>query len=263
MKMANNENLIPVDKTNRFNGFKNLLLVELNEWWSGKSWIWTTLLWLGVANGTTFLVLTADPNITVTTALTIFFLFLGFFPPIETILVMQGSIVEERISGTVSWLLSKPVSRQSFIFAKWLGNSFFLLLTTVVIPGIVGYFEISFLGAINLNPLNYALALIFLSLYHLFFIEFTLLLGTFKEKAGSVAAPPMILNFAQQFLQMIPTLGYFLPLGLVLNQMGGNPIIVSLILGEELYSLLPIINTAFFVVVFLFLAVWKFEKQEL
>jgi ABC-type Na+ efflux pump permease subunit len=263
MKMSKNENLIPVDKTNRLNGFKNLLLVELNEWWSGKSWIWTTLLWLGVANGMTYLVLAADPTATVTTALTIFFLFLGLFPPIETILVMQDSLVEERISGTVSWILSKPVSRQSFIFAKWLGNSIFLLITIVAIPGIVGYFEISLLSGVILNPLNYTFGLLILTLYHLFFIECTLLLGTFKEKAGAVAAPPMIFNFAQQFLQMIPFVGYFLPLSLVFNQMGGNPVIIGIILREELFSLLPVISIAFLVVSFLFLAVWQFEKQEL
>ncbi|TXT61298.1 MAG: conserved membrane protein of unknown function [Promethearchaeota archaeon] len=261
--MSENNNLIPVDRSTRFIGFKNLLLVELREWWNSKSWIWTTLLWLGVANGITFLTLTVDTEATTITALTIFFLFIGFFPPIETILVMQGSIVEERVAGTVSWLLSKPVSRQSFILAKLLGNSIFLLATTVLIPGIVGYFQISLLTNITLNPLNYALALGLLGVYHLFFIEFTLYLGTFKEKAGAVAAPPMIFNFAQQFLQMIPFLGYFFPLGLILWQKEGNPILISIILGEEIFSLIPLISTIVFVFLFIFLSIWKFEKEEL
>lgn len=261
--MSKNEKLIPVSKNDKYNGFKNLLLVELREWWSSKSWIWTTLLWLGIANGITFLTFSIESEAPQSTALMIFFLFLGFFPPIETILVMQGSIVEERMMGTVSWLLSKPVSRKSFILAKWLGNSIFLLATIVGIPGLIGYFELSFLTGKLLNPLYYLLGLGILTLYHLFFIEFTLYLGTFKDNAGAVAGPPMIINFAQQFLQMIPFVGYFLPLGLILNQMGTNPIIVSIILGEELYSWLPIIFTGVFVVLFLLLSIWKFEDEEL
>lgn len=261
--MSKNEQLIPVNKNDIYNGFKNLLLVELREWWSSKSWVWTTLLWVGIANGITFLTFSVSEEALTNTALTVFFLFLGLFPPIETIIVMQGSIVEERMMGTVSWLLSKPVSRQSFILAKWLGNSIFLLGTIVGIPGLIGYFELSYLAGTFLNPLTYLIGLGVLALYHLFFIELTLFLGTFKEHGGAVAGPPLIINFAQQFLQMIPFVGYFLPLGLILNQMGGNPIIVSIILGEELFSWIPLIITGVFVILFLLLSIWKFEDQEL
>ena len=261
--MSRNENLIPVESTNRINGFKNLLLVELREWWSSKSWIWTTLLWVAIANGITFLTLTADSEITASAALNIFFLFLGFFPPIETILVMQGSIVEERNAGTISWVLSKPISRPSFILAKWLGNSIFLLGTTIVIPGIIGYFELSLLTDLTINPLTYLMGLGVLGLYHLFFINFTLYLGTFKEKAAAVAGLPMIFNFAQQFLQMIPFASYVLPLTLILNQAGGNPLIVSIILEVPLNSWLPLLSTLFFGILFLFLAIWTFEREEL
>lgn len=99
--------------------------------------------------------------------------------------------------------------------------------------------------------------------YHVFFIAFTLYLGTFKDKAGIVAGIPMMFNFIQQLLLSIPLANYILPFSLILNQTGGDSIVVSIILGEPFFSILPIVSTLLLDVLFIILATWKFKKQEL
>ena len=49
--MSSNEALEQVVEKNWQRSFMNLLGVELGGWWKSKSWIWMTLLWVGIING--------------------------------------------------------------------------------------------------------------------------------------------------------------------------------------------------------------------
>jgi ABC-type transport system involved in multi-copper enzyme maturation permease subunit len=262
MKMSSNKQLFAVRENDWWNRFKNILFVELGDFWKSKDWIWMSLLWIGIGNGISALTYLGGGDVEMMAIFNIFFIFIGLFPPIATILVMQDSIVGEQRSGAILWLLSKPISRQSFIFAKWLGNSINLLVCITIIPGTIGYFEFSAFSGEWLSPILYFTGISILMLYHLFFIGFTLLLGTIMDTPGGVAAPPMILNFAQQFFQSIPFASHVLPLTLFLNQ-PSNSVILSIILGEIPSTIIPIVSTGIFAVLFLFLAIWKFNKVDL
>jgi hypothetical protein len=87
------------------------------------------------------------------------------------------------------------------------------------------------------------------------------MLGTFQNSAGAVAAIPMVFNFTQQFLISIPFVEYILPTGIFLR-FDGNPIMASIILGEDIFSILPIIITGILIILFLIIAFWRFEKEE-
>jgi hypothetical protein len=87
------------------------------------------------------------------------------------------------------------------------------------------------------------------------------MLGTFQNSPGAVAAIPMVFNFTQQFLISIPFVGYFLPTSIWLSQ-DENPIISSIILGNEIFSMLPIIITIGLIILFIVIAFWRFEKEE-
>jgi len=260
--MNQDKQFIQVKETEWWNRFKNILYVELGDFWKSKSWIWMTLLWVGIGNGISALTYLSGADVDNIALVNIFFLFVGFFPPIATILVMQDSIVGEQRSGTILWILSKPISRQSFIFAKWLGNSINLLVCIVIIPGTIGYFEFSLFFGDWLSIVSYLAAMGLLTIYHLFFIGFTLFLGTIMESPGAVAAPPMVFNFAQQFFQSIPFANHVLPITFFLNQ-PKNSIILSVIIGETPSTILPIFSTSIFVILFIFLAIWKFNKLDL
>lgn len=259
--MSANEKLEQVLEKNWSRSFLNLLSVELGGWWKSKSWIWMTLLWVGVINGIPALTFLGAEDIDPTGLIFLYGLMNGMFPPIAVVLILQESIVGEKKSGTASWVLSKPVSRNVFIFAKWIGSSLNIFITMALIPGIVSFFEILLFTGLNLSFLSFLVAILLFGLNLIFYISLTLMLGTFQSSAGAVAAIPMVFTFTQQFLLSIPFAAYLLPTAIFLNP-AGNPIIGSIILGEEIFSFLPIIITGTLIVLFLVIAFWRFEKEE-
>ncbi len=259
--MSSNENLEQILEKNWQRSFSNLLNVELGAWWKSKAWIWMTLLWVGVINGIPVLSFLGEEEFD--PALLVFFygLMNGMFPPIAVILILQDSIVGEKKSGTASWVLSKPVSRKVFIFSKWVGNSLNIFITMALIPGIISFIEITLITGINFSYIPFLVASFLLGMNLIFYISFTLMLGTFQNSPGAVAAIPMVFNFTQQFIISIPYFEYFLPTSIWLRQVG-NPIVASIILGEEIFSFLPIIITGALIILFLVIAFWRFEKEE-
>ncbi|MFW9829569.1 MAG: ABC transporter permease subunit [Candidatus Thorarchaeota archaeon] len=259
--MSSNEALEQVVEKNWQRSFMNLLSVELGGWWKSKSWIWMTLLWVGIINGIPALTFLGAADLDPAALLFFYGIMNGMFPPIAVILILQDSIVGEKKSGTASWVLSKPVSRKIFIFAKWVGNSFNIFITMALIPGIIWVFEFMLFTGLPFSFLSFLVAILLLGLNLLFYVSFTLMLGTFQNSPGAVAAIPMIFNFSQQFLLNIPFAEYVLPIMIYLNPVG-NPIIVSIILGEQVSSFLPVVITGTLTILFLVVSFWRFEKEE-
>lgn len=259
--MSRNENLDVVIEKRWQNSFLNLLSIEFGGWWKSKSWLIMTLIWVGVINGITAMIIFGETGLDITTALSFYGLFGGLFPPIAIILTMQDSIVGEKKSGTAEWVLSKPVSRKSFILAKWIGNSLNVYITTALFPGLVGYFILSLFNGEWLFFPSFLLAITLLSLTLIFFVTFTLFFGTFFNNAGAVAAIPMVLNFTQQFLMGIPYAKYILPQSIyfITDEI---PIMTSVALGQPVFSILPVISTLAMILIFLVIALFQFEKSE-
>ncbi|MEJ2249345.1 MAG: ABC transporter permease subunit, partial [Candidatus Lokiarchaeota archaeon] len=134
--MSRNENLIKVEQKESLSGFKNLFLMEVSELWKSRTWIWLTLLWVGIIDGITALTVIGvsepEPNL----GIAMFTLFACFFPAIAIIIILQESIVGEKRSGTAEWILSKPISRESFVLSKFFAKSININISMVLIPGI-------------------------------------------------------------------------------------------------------------------------------
>ena len=145
--------------------------------------------------------------------------------------------------------------------AKWIGNSINIFISMALIPGIIWSFEATLITGQLFSFLSFIGVILLFGLNLLFYISFTLMLGTFFNNPGPVAGIPMVFNFTQQFLLSIPFAEYFLPTSIFLRTTG-NPIIVSIILGEEILSFIPIIISAVMVIIFLVIAIWRFEKEE-
>ncbi|MHA2290395.1 MAG: ABC transporter permease, partial [Promethearchaeota archaeon] len=192
--MSRNEALEVVEKRWQ-NSFLNLLSIEFGGWWKSKSWLIMTIIWVGIIDGVLIMLLINETEFDIGSTLSFYGLFGGLFPPIAIVLTMQDSIVGEKKSGTAEWVLSKPVSRKSFILAKWIGNSLNVFITIALFPGLVAYFMISaFYGYWLFFP-SFLLAITVLSLNLIFFVTFTLLFGTFLNSPGAVAAVPIAFNF--------------------------------------------------------------------
>ena len=259
--MSSHNALEQVLENNWKRSLLNLVTVELGRWWKSKTWLWMTLLWIGIVNGIPAMTFLGAEDLDALGLIFFYGFTNGLFPPIAVIIILQESIVGEKKSGTAEWILSKPVSRKVFIFGKWIGNSLNIFITMALIPGIVAYFEISLFTGQSFSFLYFLVAILLFGLNLLFYVSFTLMLGTFQNSAGAVAAVPMVFNFTQQFIITIPFVGYILPTAIFLAP-EGNPIIASIILGQEIFSIWPIIFTVAIVILFLIIAFWRFEKEE-
>jgi len=91
------------------------------------------------------------------------------------------------------------------------------------------------------------------------------MMGTLSESASVVIAVPMTLFFIFWMgTGMIPGMIYISPLLLISSPDADNinPISVSLMTGEPMFSWLPLISTVVFCVIFITVAIWHFNRQE-
>ena len=91
------------------------------------------------------------------------------------------------------------------------------------------------------------------------------MMGTLFESLGGVIAVPMTLYFIFWMgTGMVPSLIYISPLLLTFSpepdQMNALP--VSLMTGEPVLSWLPMISTVVFCVIFIAVAIRRFNRQE-
>lgn len=245
-------------------GFGKLFAKELGTW-TGTRMRWLQpAIWLAVVVGPITLPLylmrdlfLAEAEGILPVAIEMFTGIAALGPAIGAIVLMQGSIIAERQLGTAAWILSKPVSRTAFYLAKLTAHGAALLVAAVAIPGLVAYAMLSgetsgvfpvapFLAAMGMTALNVA-----------FYLSLTLALGAFTSSRGVVVAVPLalllggdlILNFAPDLAQAMPwILGRF---GSLMAQ------------GRDLPSVMPVIATAVWVVVFTVAGVYRFRREDL
>ncbi|MCJ7662040.1 MAG: ABC transporter permease [Anaerolineales bacterium] len=246
-------------------GFGNLLRAGFNSWWKTSSWWIQVLIWTAMINGMLAAVLFASGDIDYVEGTMIYCVFAGLFPSIAVIIIMQGAIVGEKESGTAAWVLSKPVSRSSFILSKLIANSVGVLVTMTLIPGILAFIELSIAKGELLSPINFLGGLLVIALNLLYYLTLTLMLGTLFSKRGPVIGIALALAFGQQLLfGVLPLLAYVLPWTLVvpIDGLAGESIAAALILGLDPYSIIPVISIFIQTLIFIAVSLWRFEREE-
>ena len=142
LRLAARQGLLPARGSGWLAGFGNMLGKELGEWFRTRRWLWQLLIWLIVIDGFVALLLFVLPALaSIMPALkpTAEAAFSGLPPEIGsvsmyfTMVVMAGSIgvvilaqdeiIQEKMSGTAAWILSKPAARPAFILTKLLSNT--------------------------------------------------------------------------------------------------------------------------------------------
>ncbi len=258
--MAQNHVFELHNTTGRFGGLSNLLQAEFSRW---RTWDWyiMAIIWVGVIAVST-LGMFLSPDTTATEVVLILGFMIGMFPVIAVVIIMQDEIVSHRETGTIAWLLSKPVTRPSFILSKLISNIVGVVISMVIVPGIVVYLEFVVFKGITLSPVQYILGFSLVAINLIFYLSLTLMLGTVFEQRGGIIAIPLtlclgysiIMNLAAQI--PIHPMSMFFPAGTDVSLFG------SLILGTPLDSILPIISAILFIIVFIFISIWKFNKEE-
>jgi ABC-2 type transport system permease protein len=267
--MASANVLQPVEEKGWRQGYGNLLRQEHGRWWRTGRWWQQSLLWLLIVNGILAVGIWVVPVIApedagdLTENLGIFMQLMAFFPMFSVIIITQGALVSEKESGTAAWILSAPVSRSAFILAKLVGNAFGFLVTIILLQGAVAYVQLSLSEGSLVTPGPFLASLGLLSLYLLFYLTLTLMLGAFFDSRGPVlgiaigVAVASMLGVGQLFAGFLPWLTLILPEAL--------PGMVSLIVqGEALPSVwpIPVVVMALYSLLFVALAIWRFSREE-
>ncbi len=177
-------------------GFSAIYHKELAAWFGTHKWINQVIIWMA---------LTLVPAISVPTigkdrgvAVLSLFLWSGSnMMSIGTIILTQGTIVEEKITQTLLWIFSKPLSPAGFILGKF--AAYAVLIGSIVIgaPAIVVYCYAIFAGLpATISIFNYLIGVLMVYLVLLFVLALTILLGVIFDKIAAVTAIALAIFFS-------------------------------------------------------------------
>jgi ABC-2 type transport system permease protein len=242
-----------------------MLRKELAAWWSTRRWWVQSLVWFAILNGMVVLLLwiipAADPG-DPPPGEEVFAVFMNMFAisAIGAMVLTQGAIVGEKSSGTAAWVMSNPISRSAFIFSKLVANAIGILVLIVLLQGSIAYGQFALHGGYvpQLGPFAAALGLQSLSL--LFYLTLALMLGTFFNSRGPVIGISIAVLAAQDLMasllaKPLPWLPEILPARLA-------EMSVPVASGEPLASIDPILTATSLSILFVSVAVWRFQREE-
>jgi ABC-2 type transport system permease protein len=247
-------------------GLKNMLEKENGSWWRTRRWWILGLLWPVVLNGS-FMMFTLGGM----EANAAFALFLGLaaaFLPLAAIILGQDSLLREKHSGTAAWVLTKPVGRPVFILAKMIANGLGLVATGIVLPGAIAWVQVGVFAGAGVALPGFAAAMGLVCLNLLFYLALALMLATLFDSRGPVLAITLGMLLGYQLLAMVPAvkyvpwLGQVMPWGLLSGFGKVAPLVAYLIAGQPLPTVMPIIATAGWSVLFVLVGIWRFRREE-
>jgi ABC-2 type transport system permease protein len=277
LRLAARQGLLPVVGGSWMAGFGNMFAKEMGEWFRTRRWIWQLFIWLSLISGFVGIMLFVMPLLDP--------LFPGIneamnkpyegFPPGSmglinyfTIAVMAGTIgaiilahdeiIQEKQSGTVAWILSKPATRLAFILTKLLSNTIGTFIFIVAVPALVTLGEV-FLDIhqmVPLLPFVKGVGVVMLGLF--FYTSLMILLGVLYESRGPVMGIAFGLLLGGNVLSgFIPYLSYGLPVNI-------DKIAQIILLGMPLPTVFisQLISTAVLSILCILVALWRFKQKE-
>ncbi len=208
--------LKPNIKDSHLSGFSNMFAKELGDWFHTRRWWTQILVWFAIINVLIAFILFAAPQIDraqgdkppsagelATTGLEVFFSLAVTGGCIGVIIIALDEVVGEKTSGTAAWILSKPLSRVSFVLTKLASDAIGILLFILIIPGIIAYIEI-WLASGKFTPvLPYLAGMGVAALALLFYLTLAILLGVLFDSRGPVVGISLALLFLGQILSQL------------------------------------------------------------
>jgi ABC-2 type transport system permease protein len=134
---------------------------------------------------------------------------LSQFGVILAILVPMGAIVGERRRGTGAMILSKPVSRGSFLGAKGIAYAI-VFLVGVLMAGLGGYYYLGILFE-WLSPMGFLALVGLIALYLMMFVAITVFASTIGKSQPAAAGISFGLLILLGVLGILPTISAYLP----------------------------------------------------
>jgi ABC-2 type transport system permease protein len=180
-------------------GFGGYLWGEMLPWLGWRGLI-RLVVWAALANGVLYLsiVTTWDPGWITLESLDEAVDWVWLFASIGAVIVAAGPVVSERRRGTAGWVVSKPVSRGSYIVGKVVAHSLGVAVTMVFVPGLIIYWWLPDVEhargfAPPLPPLGrYLAALGVIALLCTFLVALVVMLGTLIKRRGPATGIALI-----------------------------------------------------------------------
>jgi ABC-2 type transport system permease protein len=249
-------------------GLRPLLHRESRKWRHGRFGLTQLIIWPALLNGLLAFALFVLPHLASADGITItsaeaqemgrqMFFGMGLMAlSIGALVLLQDVIIEEKLSGTAEWILSKPLSRTAYVLAKLLPNILGMAVAMLLIPGAIGYwlFNQAAPGMITIDRFLASWGMVALNL--LFYVTLTVMLGVFLKSRTLLLAVAMGTLFGGQVLP-IGQLALYTPWPLfqmVLLPVMGQPI------APELYPVL--VSTAVWSLLFTAAAIWQMNRVE-
>jgi ABC-type transport system involved in multi-copper enzyme maturation permease subunit len=260
--------LVPCHANSWRMGLANMLAKENFAWWRTRRWWIQSLVAVLILNGSLALNLRDPMGAPVDLQAINYLNTSALFVPIIIVVLAQDAILNERHSGTIAWVLSKPLKRTAFILSKLIAYGLGFLVTWVLIPNIIFYFQLVAAGRAGLSLPGFIglIALSYLNL--LFYLTLALMLATlFNSRAPGLGislliawtGPMQIL--ARPMEKYVSWLEDILPWKLI-SSFGEPPLAGYLALGAKLPTMLPIIATILWCVLFVGVAIWRISREE-
>jgi ABC-2 type transport system permease protein len=281
--MASNAALHPTRNHRWFGGFGNIFSKENHQWWGTPRWLIQVAVWLVLINGFVLLITVIIPNLSktkqalqtmsasevaeiqaafVSQGLTYFFIMSGMVAAAGVAIFAQDALIGEKRTGTAAWLLSKPVSRTAFLLAKLAADAIGILVTIVIVQGVIGYFVLRVGTGVWFQIPHFLAAMGLVAMFLFFFLCLTYMLGTLSNSRGLVVGLPMLLIFLSNFGNLSQVLAKTMPWNLITDMRYSPSMALMLAKGEPLTIITPIIGTAVMTVLFIVVAVWRFQREE-
>jgi len=252
-------------------GLGNLLQGEYSAWFKSSRWWKHLIMWFSIINVMMAIMViasakTAQEGNDGPPVLFMYGIFGGMFVAFGVMIIMQRVLIREKQSGTAAWALSKPVTRTAFVVSRLVVNSIAILLTSVLVPGVLLYLTLGLFSELGwLSLFGFAAAILMVAIHTFYWIAFVLMMGTLFESSSGVIAVPMVLFFTFWMgTGLFPPLIYISPLLLTFTPAPEqfNSLAGSLMTGEPVFSWIPLISTIVSSVVFIAVAIWRFNRQE-
>jgi ABC-2 type transport system permease protein len=172
---------------------------------------------------------------------------------IGTIVISQGTIIEEKLTQTLLWIFSKPLSGSAFVLAKFAAYAVFIAVIVLGAPALViGITAVIFGLTFNLL-FNYLGSILMIYLLLLFLKAFTLMLGTFFQRISFVRAIALIAYIGGASLNTNKYLKLIEPYSFAALQRYA----VETAAGKfPIQALFAMVVTLLLIVIFLFIASW-------
>ncbi|MDY6900251.1 MAG: hypothetical protein SWZ49_19580 [Cyanobacteriota bacterium] len=255
--------LVKTSEKNWLRGFYPIFRKELFRRFGNKRWILSIIIWMSLSAVPTISLaggIGSSPSASQGIGMLSLFLWLGITPMwIGTIVISQGTIIEEKLTQTLLWIFSKPLSGSAFVLAKFAAFAIFIAVIMLGIPAITIGIAAVLYGLTFNYLLSYFGSILMIYLLLLFLLSLTLMLGTFFNKISSVTAIAFMVYIGGASLNVNRYLRLIEPYSFVALQRyavqtatGNFPIQASFAIGI----------TLLLIVIFLLIASWKMERYE-